>query len=66
MGDGSKRLEQGKKEKMFYYRGKAKGLRDRVLILKGKGAGDGESGGHQKLQEKTQSYKTSNNKKVRK
>lgn len=33
---------------MFYYLGKAKGLRERALILKGRGAGDRESSVHQK------------------
>lgn len=37
---------------MFYYIGKAKGLRERALILKGRSAGGEESGGHKKPQKK--------------
>lgn len=49
---------------MFYYLGKAKDLRERALILKGRSAGDdGESSGQQKPQEKNRAIKQTTTKK---
>lgn len=51
---------------MFYYLGKAKGLRERALILKGRSAGGGQSSGHKNPQGKNRAMKQTTTTKVRK